>query len=450
MLLWWLATASVLVAVIVAVVGGPGPLDDPNPGDQRAGFLFDPGEAPVVQGLQLPGRPLGERPVFLLFDRRGYDADRVALVLAEVPKRFAFFVVVPQAPGAGPQSGRVRVISDPRQRLAEAVELSEPVAGGFPIGYALIDGERRVLRDARPHLRRARLRGRHRRGAGQVSGWARAYRPLRLRTLGLQLAVLVVAEVLLFASYRGHEASFHWATPPRGDDRVGGRQPRGPGAQGRAGAPAAAGLLAWHLFAMFPTCCSAPRRFRTTTGWTSSWRTSSSHYMPGGAYTWLVLALVASALYVIVLAGWSGRAARRGRRRWRRASAWAAAISSARSGRRPPSRWLTCASALIVLPMSSCCTDWGRPAPSGGPSPSSSRPAATACWCPPRFRQVPRHRHDVRPRRPRRRGRAAARRDGRRAAGRRRSLRLRGGGRAGRPARGPRPDARAGLAARLP
>ncbi len=143
-LLWWLATASVLVAVIVAVVGGPGPLDDPNPGDQRAGFLFDPGEAPVVQGLQLPGRPLGERPVFLLFDRRGYDADRVALVLAEVPKRFAFFVVVPQAPGAGPQSGRVRVISDPRQRLAEAVELSEPVAGGFPIGYALIDGERRV------------------------------------------------------------------------------------------------------------------------------------------------------------------------------------------------------------------------------------------------------------------------------------------------------------------
>jgi hypothetical protein len=143
-LLWWLTTASVLVAVVVAVIGSPGPLDDPDPGEQRAGFLFDPGEAPVLQGLQLPGDPLGEQPVFLLFDRRGYDPDRVAAVRAEVPERFAFFVVVPEAQGASPRDGGVRVVADPRQRLAQAVDLSEPVAGGFPTGYSLIDSGGRV------------------------------------------------------------------------------------------------------------------------------------------------------------------------------------------------------------------------------------------------------------------------------------------------------------------
>ncbi len=39
-----------------------------------------------------------------------------------------------------------------------------------------------------------------------------AYRPLGPRRLAVQLVVLVAAEVALFASYRGHEAGFHWAT----------------------------------------------------------------------------------------------------------------------------------------------------------------------------------------------------------------------------------------------
>jgi hypothetical protein len=142
---WWLATASVLVLVVVVVVGGPGPLDDPDQGDQRAGFLFDPGEAPVIEDLPPPGQALGEQPVFLLFDRRGFDVDRVAPVLAEVPRRFAFFVVVPQ-PAAEPEapSGRVRIVPDPGRRLAQAVALDRPVAGGFPTGYAIVDSKRRV------------------------------------------------------------------------------------------------------------------------------------------------------------------------------------------------------------------------------------------------------------------------------------------------------------------
>ena len=143
-LLAWAAGAVVLIALVVGVVGGPGPLDDPEPGRQRAGFLFDPDEAPIVGDLQLPGRPLDRRPVFLLFDRRGYDADRVDAVLEEVPRRFAFILVVPRAPAAEELPERVRALADRRRRIAAAVELGEPVDGGFPTGYALIDRERRV------------------------------------------------------------------------------------------------------------------------------------------------------------------------------------------------------------------------------------------------------------------------------------------------------------------
>jgi len=44
-------------------------------------------------------------------------------------------------------------------------------------------------------------------GSG-APAWARAYRPLRPRTLLIELVLLVVAEVLLFRSYSHHEAAF--------------------------------------------------------------------------------------------------------------------------------------------------------------------------------------------------------------------------------------------------
>ncbi len=39
-----------------------------------------------------------------------------------------------------------------------------------------------------------------------------AYRPLRPRPLAAQLVALILAEFALLATYRGHEAGFHWAT----------------------------------------------------------------------------------------------------------------------------------------------------------------------------------------------------------------------------------------------
>ncbi len=42
--------------------------------------------------------------------------------------------------------------------------------------------------------------------------WPKAYAPLDAKTLLWQLAVLVVAEIALYASYGAHAAQFHWAT----------------------------------------------------------------------------------------------------------------------------------------------------------------------------------------------------------------------------------------------
>lgn len=41
--------------------------------------------------------------------------------------------------------------------------------------------------------------------------WAVPYQPLRGTTLLIQLVFLVV-EIVLFASFSGHDARFHWAT----------------------------------------------------------------------------------------------------------------------------------------------------------------------------------------------------------------------------------------------
>jgi pimeloyl-ACP methyl ester carboxylesterase len=136
--------------------------------------------------------------------------------------------------------------------------------------------------------------------------WPKAYAPLRPRTLLWQLAVLVVAEIALYASYATHEARFHWAT------------------HFLVGLTAAAlwralfllvaarptrfqllSILGFHLWAMWPDIV-----FRAPGiphyGW-MDWLALghvSSHYMPGGDTTWLLLALAAAGGYAILLWRW--------------------------------------------------------------------------------------------------------------------------------------------------
>lgn len=135
--------------------------------------------------------------------------------------------------------------------------------------------------------------------------WARAYRPLRPRSLAAQLVVLVVAEIALFVSYADHDARFHWATHflvALGFTALlllarllvtGIPGPR----------YLLLTLLGFHLYAMAPDLL-----FR---GGVPHYRWMdvflghvAAHYLPGGDLTWLLIALACTAGYVTALTLW--------------------------------------------------------------------------------------------------------------------------------------------------
>lgn len=143
-LLAWLVLAAVLTATVVGVVGGPGPLDDPDQGDQRPGLLVDVDEVRLVRGLELPGDPIGRRPVFIAFDRAVPPRAEFSGVLDEVPDRYAAVLVVPGWVPRAPSVPGGEVIGDPERWIADAVGMSRPKDGGPPIGYAVVDSRARV------------------------------------------------------------------------------------------------------------------------------------------------------------------------------------------------------------------------------------------------------------------------------------------------------------------
>ena len=132
---WFTATALLLIAVVVAVITPPGPQDDPRPADQRAGFLID---GPQLR-LDVPGLAIGERPIVLIFDRAEPAADRLRAWLTRVPARASAALVLP-----GPGRAEVSVLADPAGDIARAVGMAAPKDGAPPIGYAVIDSTGRV------------------------------------------------------------------------------------------------------------------------------------------------------------------------------------------------------------------------------------------------------------------------------------------------------------------
>ena len=130
---WWLPLAVFLTAaitltlLIVFVVRTPGPLDDPDPANQRDGLLLDGPRLPS----ELGNVSFGDRPVVLLFERTaptgpGFATWRDAISDDGV----ALGVVLAGSPEAA--------------ELAAAVNIPTPVDGGSPIGYAVIDSARVV------------------------------------------------------------------------------------------------------------------------------------------------------------------------------------------------------------------------------------------------------------------------------------------------------------------
>ena len=138
--------------------------------------------------------------------------------------------------------------------------------------------------------------------AGQ---WPRAYRPLRPASLLAQLVFVVAAELVLYASYASHDARFHWATHflvallvtalwQSLHLLVAARPARGQ----------LATVVIFHIWAMWPDLL-----FRVGVphyhwmDWLSLGHVSS-HYLPGGDTSWLVLALLGAGGYAVLLARW--------------------------------------------------------------------------------------------------------------------------------------------------
>ncbi len=139
-----------------------------------------------------------------------------------------------------------------------------------------------------------------------AESWPRAFGPLRAKTLLWQLAGLVVVEVALYNSYATHEARFHWATHFLVGLTV--------AALWRALFLLVAArptrfqilsILGFHLWAMWPDVV-----FRVPGVPHYAWMDwlalghISSHYMPGGDTTWLIIALTAAGGYALLLACW--------------------------------------------------------------------------------------------------------------------------------------------------
>lgn len=139
----------------------------------------------------------------------------------------------------------------------------------------------------------------------RVSSAPDAEAPLRVRTVLWQLAVLLPSEVWLYRSYAAHLAEFHWAT-----HFLVGLTAAALWCLARLhldGRPARFQLLpvlGFHLWAMWPDL--AFRFGLPHFGW-MDWLALghvSSHDVPGGDTTWLVVALGAAGAYAVQLARW--------------------------------------------------------------------------------------------------------------------------------------------------
>lgn len=138
----------------------------------------------------------------------------------------------------------------------------------------------------------------------------RRYRALGSRTLLVQLAVLSVAELVLFRAYQAQQAGFHWATHLLVALTAAAFWNLGWLLAAAAPAPGQLlSFLVFHLYAMFPDLLFAtgvPHR-----QWMDVFLGHLLvHYLPGRERAWLAIGLAASGLYAAALAA-SLRASRR-------------------------------------------------------------------------------------------------------------------------------------------
>lgn len=128
---WWVpaavaaVVALVLSLVVVLIVRAPGPLDDPDPADQRDGLLLDGPVLPERAG----GVGFGGRSVVVLFERDEPTGPAFERWRATVADDGVELVVR---------------VGDAGDELARLVGMPAPVDGMRPVGYAVVDPARTV------------------------------------------------------------------------------------------------------------------------------------------------------------------------------------------------------------------------------------------------------------------------------------------------------------------
>lgn len=142
--LWgtWVAIALLSGGLLLVAEAAEGPRDDPDPAEQRPGYL-DAGDLPLP-APPLPGDvPRPRRQTVVFFERPDGLADLCrALRDDDLDREAALVVVVPRR-GKG-DCDAVPVAVDRSGEYADAIGMRRPRDGGHPVGYAVIDSRGRV------------------------------------------------------------------------------------------------------------------------------------------------------------------------------------------------------------------------------------------------------------------------------------------------------------------
>lgn len=135
----WLAVAAASAMFLGVTALGEGGRDDPDPAEQRVGFL-DQGPLPLPAPPVVSGLPSDGRATVVVFLRPG-DATRLCRQLSRRVSRAAVAAVV-----SGPAScpGIPAVLVDPEGTTADAYGMRTPTDAGPPVGYAVVDAQNRI------------------------------------------------------------------------------------------------------------------------------------------------------------------------------------------------------------------------------------------------------------------------------------------------------------------
>ena len=136
----WVSAAVVSGGLLFAAGRLEGPLDDPDQAKQRVGFL-DEGPLPIAAADVTGGLPAVGRATVVVFLRPD-EAGKECRELSDRLGSAATVVVVVSGPASCPGIRASKV--DPESRTAALYGMRVPDDGGPPVGYAIVDAEKRV------------------------------------------------------------------------------------------------------------------------------------------------------------------------------------------------------------------------------------------------------------------------------------------------------------------